>query len=749
MANKLTRYLSLVFDRDAAKRMQQEAEESLAKTGAAASEEFEQAMAAGGRKAGRALSISLEREYKLRMARAKEQLAEGTISEAAFRREGEDAAKAFNNGLTTGLRRLRTQGNSTDLELANIAGRFKTVTSAGGKATLGLFSGVGPLAGVLSASAALGLANEAIAASDRMDASVRKLGGAAAVTGTALSRLEAESAKMQETFRLSVPFANEMTGAMNKLTVKAGDANALGPAMAAWLDLAAANGLTAAEAMEALNTTIIGQDEGLNKLGLANPQQIYEKWAEKAEITVAKMDDAQKAQAILTAVVEAGGKVQGEYARYLESSAGAAEQQTQKIDELRAKTGEALQPMREFGGWMKEVFYANVLGVVTVLTTLIGKLSTLAGGTWRFTIEAITTPGAVWDRLWNRGGNGGPMLSESQAQLDARTSSQAAAEAGTALDALGRPYKTPAQRRIEQQQRAAKEAADRRVAEAEGKKEADRLADQAKKDFKARVDAMNKAADAWRTSAAHAHLMGGNPRPEAGPLDLTHLGRPGPEIDRGLFGEHGEELALEKIGRFEGAYLDMLDHVDEASANTAYQISSAFQDAFTQMMEDGADAGEFLEAIGRGAAGAMLAGLAEFAQGKAKENIAAAIEAGAEALGFTSHGNFPSASAAWASAAQHAAAAVAWGALAGGAGAGRGTVTGGAGAIPGSTRDVGLSRAESAELRGTEVNLFLNPWDPSNPLMQDSVYAAQQYAAERWGPNTRVTVQPLPRGGQR
>lgn len=204
----------------------------------------------------------------------------------------------------------------------------------------------------------------------------------------------------------------------------------------------------------------------------------------------------------------------------------------------------------------------------------------------------------------------------------------------------------------------------------------------------------------------------------------------------------------ERLSAFEKGYRSVLQNVTEFSQNAAYEIASAFQDTFDRMREEGATIGTFLGSIGRGIAGAFLAGLAQLAVGKVKENIARAIEEGAQALGFLALGNFPSHAAAAASAGEHLAAAAAWGALAGGAGAGRSAVTGGAGAIPPSTRDVGLSTAQHADPTAPVVNLFINPWDPTNPLMQRSVYAANEYARQRFGEGAKVSVQTLPAGAR-
>jgi hypothetical protein len=53
--------------------------------------------------------------------------------------------------------------------------------------------------------------------------------------------------------------------------------------MTRWLDLAASRGLSAAEAMQALETTLAGNDEGLNRIGLRNPGEIFKSWGAGAD----------------------------------------------------------------------------------------------------------------------------------------------------------------------------------------------------------------------------------------------------------------------------------------------------------------------------------------------------------------------------------------------------------------------------------------------------------------------------------
>jgi hypothetical protein len=103
--------------------------------------------------------------------------------------------------------------------------------------------------------------------------------------------------------------------------------------------LAAAQGLNAEQALEALNQTLMGQDEGLDKLVQKNPSVIYEEFAKSIGTSAGKLNDAQKAQALVNEFMVQGGKVQGQYATMLNTTAGKQQALNNAMDTLAAKVG--------------------------------------------------------------------------------------------------------------------------------------------------------------------------------------------------------------------------------------------------------------------------------------------------------------------------------------------------------------------------------------------------------------------------
>lgn len=257
----------------------------------------------------------------------------------------------------------------------------------------------------------------------------------------------------------------------------------------------------------------------------------------------------------------------------------------------------------------------------------------------------------------------------------------------------------------------------------------------AKREMEARIKAMNDAAEEWARNRPVGTLSAG-PQTRVGSLVQGTSRRQvsGVEVLGPLLGEELPDAAV----RFQSQLESVLDNVPNIAGTAADGMAGAFANAFRQMQQDGASLGAFMEGLGRGMAASVLQGLSQIAEAKAAEAFAHSIEAGAKALLYKDPG-------AAASIPGFLAEAAAWSALAGFAGAGasavmRGGQHGGGGY--GGARDVGRGTAQGARGGGTEVHVYIDPLDPQRPAYQRNVYAAQQYATERFGQGTRVTVHP-------
>lgn len=183
-----------------------------------------------------------------------------------------------------------------------------------------------------------------IDASNELAASMRKLEGTAKITGVSLDFLQQVAGEAQGKFQLSTVLANDFATELAKLASKAGDVGKAAPGMEAFLEIGAARGLSAAETLKAVQQSILGIDEGTDKLFGKNPSVLYKEYADQIGTTAGKLTDQQKAQALLTAALNDGLKVGGSYQAYLQSAAGQQEQLNLQLKQAAVEIGKALTP---------------------------------------------------------------------------------------------------------------------------------------------------------------------------------------------------------------------------------------------------------------------------------------------------------------------------------------------------------------------------------------------------------------------
>ncbi|MCC7134121.1 MAG: hypothetical protein IT352_15795, partial [Gemmatimonadales bacterium] len=182
---------------------------------------------------------------------------------------------------------------------------------------------------------------------DRLEASQRKLSGTAKITGVSLDALTALAARAKDQFKLSTVQSNDFAVELAKLATKAGDVGQAAPGLDAFLNIGAARGLTASQTLKAVQQAILGIDEGTDKLFNKNPSVLYQEYADKIGTAVGKLTDQEKAQALLNAALEDGGKVTDAYSGYLTTAAGRQEQFKVKVDETAAAFGRATADLRD------------------------------------------------------------------------------------------------------------------------------------------------------------------------------------------------------------------------------------------------------------------------------------------------------------------------------------------------------------------------------------------------------------------
>ena len=177
----------------------------------------------------------------------------------------------------------------------------------------------------------------------------------------------------------------------------------------------------------------------------------------------------------------------------------------------------------------------------------------------------------------------------------------------------------------------------------------------------------------------------------------------------------------------------MENDLPNMAEHVATAMSDVFETAFTYIIRDSRNLSHALNSIPKGFAKAMLHEIAEMAKGKAKENLAWALEETAKGIGMAATGNFAGASAAFASAGQHVAAATAWGLLGGVAGAtGISASQAYSNATDFASGDRG-STADKAGAHGPDIYLQISGVDPKNPRHQQLIGDANREYQERYG----------------
>jgi hypothetical protein len=205
-------------------------------------------------------------------------------------------------------------------------------------------------------------------------ASSRQLEATSKITGQSLEFLKETSAQTKSEFSLSSVEANKFTIEISKLTQKAGDISKTSDAIKSLLNLGAAQGLDTETTLNSIKQALLGIDDGTDKLFQKNPSVLYEEFASKIGTTAGKLNDQQKAQALLTSLTEAGGKVQGTYNQYLESAAGKQAVLNVKFEEAKRTLGEQLQPV--------------ILSLISVVNDLFESFNKLSKG-WQTATIAI------------------------------------------------------------------------------------------------------------------------------------------------------------------------------------------------------------------------------------------------------------------------------------------------------------------------------------------------------------------------
>ena len=188
------------------------------------------------------------------------------------------------------------------------------------------------------------------------------------------------------------------------------------------------------------------------------------------------------------------------------------------------------------------------------------------------------------------------------------------------------------------------------------------------------------------------------------------------------FGREQEKMR-EQVNATYDLWLDRHAGIENAAQSAASAVVDTWAAAFGQIGEEGADLGSFMETLGRGMGAALLNGLAQLASGKVAENIARAFEQFALAASYAATPGLqlfaPGAAAAGKG---FLLAAAKWGLVGGVAAAAGGAVSGGGGGGRSGGGDVhrggGLYGREAADRTEPKSHtyIYIDPFNPTNPV---------------------------------
>jgi hypothetical protein len=187
---------------------------------------------------------------------------------------------------------------------------------------------------------------DSITAYDAYVSAQVKLNAQSKLTGMSMREMNTLVDEAKARFGLGTVAAVDITAAVAKFASQAGKSADASRLMAAALELGAASGQTAAQVAEGLSSALAGNDEWLNKLGLANPSGLWKDYADANGLAVSKMSDTEKKLAVMTALIDAGSKVTGVYSDRMASAAGKQDQLNNSLDTAKVLFGAALQPIR-------------------------------------------------------------------------------------------------------------------------------------------------------------------------------------------------------------------------------------------------------------------------------------------------------------------------------------------------------------------------------------------------------------------
>lgn len=248
--------------------------------------------------------------------------------------------------------RADVRGLERDTNRAGTAGREALSGFAGG---LGIPISVGAATAAIGAGIAA-VGHNAIEASNQGANAQRILRSEAQSTGVAFQDAERNAEAFARQLGISLSDAERNTGKFYRLAKAAGELPNFERHITNLENLTAAYSLTSEEVTNLTQQLLSGQDEALNRLGIADPSQLYKKYAAAIGTAVERLTDEEKVRARLLAVSEKGAQFEGAAEERLRSQQGLWMQLSASIADASRSLGDYLQ---------RQTFIGDIPGLLT------------------------------------------------------------------------------------------------------------------------------------------------------------------------------------------------------------------------------------------------------------------------------------------------------------------------------------------------------------------------------------------------
>lgn len=171
----------------------------------------------------------------------------------------------------------------------------------------GLQAGVAAIGGY----AVISIAERTLELANEQTRANRILASSAIEAGRAFASAAEDNKKFADQVGLSERQAATTTGAILRLAARTGRPEQSGTLLTGFADLGAAFGIQSQDLQTLIGTILSGQDEGLNRLGIADPGQLYRQYAQEIGKTSDQLTQFEKTQAAVNAVMQKAGMFSG------------------------------------------------------------------------------------------------------------------------------------------------------------------------------------------------------------------------------------------------------------------------------------------------------------------------------------------------------------------------------------------------------------------------------------------------------